>query len=86
MEDNNNQTVEQVDETKVCKVCGRELPLEEFPTYGKGYKATCKCCLRQKNKRSAKFENISSRELIAELRLRGYKGKLTYVSYTEVVI
>lgn len=85
MEDN-NQTVEQVVETKVCKVCGRELPIDEFPKYGKGYKHTCKCCLKQKNKRSAKFENVPSRELIEELRLRGYKGKLTYVSYTEVVI
>lgn len=33
-------------ETKVCKRCGRELPIDGFPRCGKGYyrRAVCKAC------------------------------------------
>lgn len=54
-------------ETKVCKVCGQELPLSEFR---KSPFTT--------NSELAKF---TPRELIEELKSRGYKGKL-YVTRT----
>lgn len=41
-------------ETKICKVCGQELPLSEFrksPFTTNGI-ATCKKCVSEKNKKN----------------------------------
>lgn len=77
-------------ETKVCKVCGQELPLSEFnATNGI---ATCKKCIGEKIKKTKSFKKTTGstnselakftpRELIEELKSRGYKGKL-YVTRT----
>lgn len=88
-------------ETKECKCCGRELPLNHFKKtrYG-GYVSVCTECATNKlreNKRkkldeqNQKIEDMraetrqlrladfSPRELMAELKRRGYEGKLTYV-------
>ena len=81
-------------ETKVCKVCGQELPLSEFrksPFTANGI-ATCNKCISDKIKKTKLFIRTSSnsnselakfapRELIEELKSRGYKGKL-YVTRT----
>lgn len=81
-------------ETKVCKVCGKELPLSEFrksPFTPNGI-ATCKKCVGKKTKRTKLFKEAAGstnselakftpRELIEELKSRGYKGKL-YVTRT----
>lgn len=81
-------------ETKVCKVCGQELPLSEFrksPFTVNGI-ATCNKCVSDKIKKTKLFNRTRSnnnselakftpRELIGELKLRGYKGKL-YVTRT----
>lgn len=81
-------------ETKVCKVCGKELPLSEFrksPFAINGI-ATCKKCVNEKIKKTKLFKETTSstntelakftpRELIEELKSRGYKGKL-YVTRT----
>lgn len=81
-------------ETKVCKVCGQELPLSEFrksPFNTNGI-ATCKKCVSDKIKKTKLFNRTMSnsdselakftpRELIGELKSRGYKGKL-YVTRT----
>lgn len=81
-------------ETKVCKVCGQELPLSEFrksPFATNGI-ATCNKCVRDKIKKTKLFNRTRSnsnselakftpRELIGELKSRGYKGKL-YVTRT----
>ena len=81
-------------ETKVCKVCGQELPLSEFrksPFTTNGI-ATCNKCISDKIKRTKLFNRTGSnsnselakftpRELIGELKSRGYKGKL-YVTRT----
>ena len=77
---------------KTCKCCGKILPLEKFMKYGKGYKHTCLDCIRAKHRnsnndrRSDKFKDFTSRELIAELRLRGYKGTITYTEIKEIVL
>ena len=81
-------------ETKVCKVCGQELPLSEFrksPFTANGI-ATCNKCINNKIKETKLFNRkggnsnnelakFTPRELIAELKSRGYKGKL-YVTRT----
>lgn len=81
-------------ETKVCKVCGQELPLSEFRKsllVPNGI-ATCKKCVNEKIKKTKLFKETTGstnselakftpRELIEELKSRGYKGKL-YVTKT----
>lgn len=76
-------------ETKVCKVCGQELPLSEFrksPFAPNGI-ATCNKCVGEKSKKTKLFKETTGstntelakftpRELIEELKSRGYKGKL----------
>lgn len=81
-------------ETKVCKVCGKELPLSEFRKsllIPNGI-VTCKKCVSEKIKKTKLFKKTTGstntelakftpRELIEELKSRGYKGKL-YVTRT----
>lgn len=81
-------------ETKVCKVCGKELPLSEFRKsllVPNGI-ATCKKCVNERIKKTKLFKETTGstntelakftpRELIEELKSRGYKGKL-YVTRT----
>lgn len=81
-------------ETKVCKVCGQELPLSEFiksPFTTNGI-AICNKCIGDKIKKIKLFKETTGstnselakftpRELIEELKSRGYKGKL-YVTRT----
>lgn len=76
-------------ETKVCKVCGQELPLSEFRRlpFTTNCIATCKKCVSEKIKKTKLFKETTGstntelakftpRELIEELKSRGYKGKL----------
>lgn len=97
-------------ETKVCKKCGRELPISDFYTNGKakdGLATYCKECSnvlsveyarkrRARKKEEAKeneriaFESkykiytckelapFTPRELMLELKARGYTGDLLY--------
>lgn len=81
-------------ETKKCKVCGQELPLSEFkksPFAINGI-ATCNKCISDKIKKTkllkeaagstnSELAKFTPRELIEELKSRGYKGKL-YVTRT----
>lgn len=81
-------------ETKVCKVCRQELPLSEFkksPFTTNGI-ATCNKCVNDKIKKTkllnrarsnsnSELAKFTPRELIEELKSRGYKGKL-YVTRT----
>ena len=87
-------------ETKVCKVCGVELPISEFkktPMKLNGVDTCNKCCARksaearlarriEKSAGGGKGElaRFSARELIEELRTRGYRGKLSIT--TEIAI
>ena len=86
-------------ETKVCKCCGRELPISNFKKGRWGYVSVCTECDKQhraENKQSRinmakqKIEDVRAenrqlcladftpRELMAELKRRGYEGKLVY--------
>ena len=83
-------------ETKVCKSCGKELPITEFAIRGvRGHKGErkatdfCKSCMAEKvangrnnavNKvKVMRLSDFTPRELMTELKRRGYEGKLTYV-------
>ena len=75
--------------TKRCPKCGRELPLNEF--YLKraapdGLQTWCKECqnkrdrLKRTNKNcNPELAQFTPRQLIEELRLRGYTGEIQYV-------
>ena len=75
-----------VNDYKICSCCGKKLPITEFKKYAAGYRKICISCERKEAGISEKFKDFTSRELIEELRNRGYKGKLTYVKIEEVVI
>lgn len=72
------------EETKICKTCGRELPLSDFyvaPQCNGGYEPSCKECRRKKRKiqeqqRVLALSEFHDEALMAELRKRGYNGEL----------
>ena len=64
-------------ETKKCKCCGKDLPLTHFQKRGIGYRNICNDCLKRESGAKDKFKDFSSRELIDELKARGYEGQLT---------
>lgn len=92
-------------ETKVCKCCGRELPMSSFKKGRWGIVSVCMDCDKKHRaeKRQARIDeqkkkvedvraenrqlclaDFSPRELMEELKRRGYRGKLEYVE-THVV-
>lgn len=90
-EQNNVQQQEDVEAIEIpklrrCKICKQDLPIDRFSIYGTGHRHICKSCEKGIKNPSEKFKDITSKELIDELRRRGYKGKLTYVEVTEVKI
>jgi len=79
--------------TKKCSCCGKELPLSEFNKCARnldGLQYVCRTCQNERVRQSRiKKNNLLSdtsnpslaeftpRQLIEELKARGYKGKLT---------
>lgn len=82
MENNSNYSNEvlAVEETtqqkKVCKCCGKELPIIMFNKKGIGHRNICISCERGDSGASDKFKAYTSRELMEELHARGFKGTL----------
>ncbi len=82
--------------TKVCVGCGRELPLSAFHKHNKsedGHTALCKECSSRrttkaikKNSKSNPLAQFTARELMRELKLRGYEGTLEYVTVQKINI
>lgn len=64
-------------ETKKCSCCGKVKPLNEFYKRGLGYRSKCIACCTGEQDSSSKFKDFTSKELIDELKLRGYSGQLT---------
>jgi superfamily II helicase len=77
-------------ETKICRICVEEKPITDFAKnnqYKDGYDTRCKACvtayhktLKRKTKAGSNpaLADFTPRELIEELRTRGYKGTLEY--------
>ena len=84
--DNNNITTP-VEETRKCMVCGKILPISKFEIFTKrGYHTARKACEDKEYSQDEKFKDFTSRELILELRARGYRGKLQKITIDEIVI
>lgn len=81
-------------ETKICRTCGEEKPITDFPLnhlYKDGYDTRCKSCKndeararyhaskgKPKGGGNSALADFTPRELIEELRARGYKGTLEF--------
>ena len=85
--ENNNLTTSPVEETRKCRICGKILPVSKFDRFGKrGYHTACRACEGKDYSTDERFKDVTSRDLILELRARGYKGKLQKISVIDVVI
>nr|DAQ19308.1 MAG TPA: restriction endonuclease [Caudoviricetes sp.] len=90
-------------ETKFCKCCGKELPLNNFSKNAFGYISVCKECnsmnrriaaekrqqLKQQavdavNARALRLEDFTPRELMQELKRRGYEFEMTYTEVRKI--
>lgn len=84
---------------KMCKKCGEVLPLDEFYKHknsSDGHLSYCKkchnamCLQRRRNKKTKNHQELlqefTPRELILELKRRGYEGKLQYVEVHNIDI
>lgn len=56
-------TMEEKPTTKVCKECGRELPLEQFAKNPHGYTSLCKECMKAKQSKGVKAHRDGLKEL-----------------------
>ena len=87
-------------QTKVCKRCGKNQPIENFYANAKaadGLQCYCKACKREMNREFQRknrykdvkalnpaLEDFQPNELIAELRARGYYGELKVTKTVKV--
>lgn len=90
MEDNNKQYNNEVlaekettDIKKKCKCCGKELPITNFNKKGSGYRTICIECERKNSGISDRFKSFTDRDLMEELRSRGYKGTFKKIEIKE---
>lgn len=86
-----------MEETKICKIYGRELPVDRFMKNALGVSSVCKECANEKkrnkreetkrlqkqaadalNARNLRLSDFTPRELMEELKRRGYDGTITY--------
>lgn len=73
--------------TRTCKCCGKTLTISHFKAYKAGKFATvCNDCKRESNGASEKFAQFTTRELMDELKNRGWSGKLRHVRVEEMTI
>lgn len=73
--------------TRTCSCCGKSLTISHFKSYKDNrYSRVCNDCKREKNGGSAKFEQFTTRELMDELKARGWNGKLRHIRIEEMSI
>lgn len=92
---------------RICKCCGKNLPIDNFIVGGFGRFHTCKECVSEKRSanhrrkvveekeclqrqqqeaRSLRLRDFQPRELMIELKRRGYEGTLTYTEVKTIDI
>lgn len=90
VESNDAATAAGNEPMKVCKGCGRNLPLSAFALHDKskdGHMSECKECRRRKSSKASKgnpLEKFTARELMHELNRRGYDGEISYVEVHKI--
>ena len=85
--DANNEQLIIPTQIRKCKCCVKKLPISEFNHYRpNNYRWICKSCQENNIPKNDKFKDVTSRELILELRARGYRGKLTKTITKDIVI
>ena len=75
--------------TKRCKSCGQLLPIIAFKTDPRskdGYCHICNACKAKGKEGNPKLAEFTPRELMEELRARGYHGTLEYVQRHQINI
>ena len=89
----NNVVVEEpaTTETRTCICFGEILPIHKFKKYSGSINKRFHTCDNCRNKDTNKESNselskFTSRELIVELRKRGYTGELSFVAIKKVKI
>lgn len=78
-------------ETRECKSCGEILPMHKFKKYAGNINKRSHTCDNCRNKdtneeSNSELSKFTSRELIVELRKRGYSGELSFVTIKKVKI
>lgn len=80
-------------ETKVCKECGRELPLEQFSRNPHGYTSLCKDCMKAKQSKGVKAARMREvitadlpPEIFADLHKPEYQPEGKKAPSAEVVL
>ena len=76
------------EKTRTCKECGKTMPEENFMKNPFGYYDLCKECWHRKAQAGKKknktdpmkmrLKDFTPRQLMEELRFRGYTGKLYF--------
>ena len=83
----NNSPITTPVEIQKYIVCGKIPPISKFERHAKrGYHTARKPCEGKEYSQDEKFKDFTSRELILELRARGYRGKLQKITVDEIVI
>ena len=75
--------------TKRCKSCGQLLPIIAFKTDPRskdGYCHICNACKAKGKEGNPKLAEFTPRELMEELRARGYHGTLEYVQKYSITV
>lgn len=87
MELNQPELQKKIEQMRKCRCCGKLLPASHFKHYAGGKMATiCNNCKREKSGASEKFADFTTRELMDELKARGWQGKLRHVRVEEMTI
>ena len=59
---NNDKNIKSNNETKICKCCGRELPLSSFAKNGKNYiRKICKSCMNKQRREKNAEDRMNNR-------------------------
>ena len=60
-------------EMRVCKCCGRELPIEQFSKNAWGYTHTCKECCIENNKKSREEKKRLKQQAVDAVNARNLR-------------
>lgn len=74
---------------KKCSCCEQVLPITMFNKHGRskdGYESICVQCKQNAKGCNPKLVSFTPRDLMEELKARGYSGKLVYTQVKEIIL